>query len=104
MNPVVHAANHEGADGTHLGDTQAFRLAPFQALLDGFPDGQGLRDAKRDSGVDADASIGGLGDGFHTGVGGRYFHLHVGRELTEMDGLLQDRIRVAVKGRVRLDG
>ena len=61
--PVVEAADHDGADGAHGGNVEAFGFAALEAALDGLGDGDGLRQGEADGGVDADAAICGFFNG-----------------------------------------
>ena len=104
LEPVVEAADHEGADGAHGGDVEAFGFAALEAALDGLGDGDGLGEGEADGGVDADAAVGGFFNGGDAGAGGGDFDDHVGREPAEVDGLSEHRFGVAVVARVGLDG
>ena len=104
LEPVVEAADHEGADGAHGGDIEAFGFAAPEAALDGLGDGDGLGEGEADGGVDADAAIGGFFNGGDAGARGGDLDDHVGRELAEVDGLREHGLGVAVVARVGLDG
>jgi hypothetical protein len=104
LEPVVEAADHERADGAHGGDVEAFGFAALEAALDGLGDGDGLGEGEADGGVDADAAIRGFLNGGNAGARGGDFDDHVGRELAEVDGLLEHGFGVAVVARVGLDG
>ena len=59
---------------------------------------------KDDRGVDADAAIGCFLHGRNAGTCGRNLDDHVGRQLAEVDGLLNDGLGIPVEARIRLDG
>ena len=103
LQPVIEAADHDGAHRSHRRNILAFAFAALEAALDRLGNGNALRQREAHGRVDADTAVGGLLDGGDTGSSDRDFHDHVGCELAEFHGLLDDRLRIAKKARIGLN-
>src|SRR5713226_4854987 len=104
LQPIVETADHQGADRAHRGDIESFSLPPPQPPFHRVTHCQRLCEGERDRGVDADASVGNILDGFDARSYGGDLHDDVRREPGELHGLLHDGPWVAVQPWIGLDG
>ena len=75
--PVIKAANHDGANRSHSDNVLAFPFTPFKPALYRLADRNALKQAEAYRRIDADPMVGCLSDCWNSGAGDRTLDNHV---------------------------
>ena len=104
LDVVVGTADHDGADGVHPGSIKAFSLSSLETALDCLTDCDCLCAGEGNSSVDGDSAICQLFESLDAGFAGRSLDLAVGNQCSELAGLFDHEVFIAVILCIGLEG